>query len=408
MISFIYIDTEDLVLELDKASESKDSALEWVERMRDTLIFGGRRKDPLPFGLHCITVSKGYVANGKIGRWKRNAISELKKRDIDSPDNDEIIAEMYASHGAEYEEALEDIKAANEAKKRGFTAAATTREGVGVVPDRESGSLGCATTGCNNSQVAPTRKAGDELSNARKGDALKIATACNQLTADGYIREDYLNLHDTGDRGYMESGTSANHYDQEAIDKPTISANSPEGAGVNLDSTHTISPDASSGNAEGVNSHGSPIFLNCSGNGSRAACTFATSGQTISATEALEQPGAGEVPPESASAKPSPALPVLSFGEFGNIKMTNMQYAKLCERFGFADTVIEEADQYFEAQPAKKKKYKNHYAMLLNWCKRRETEAKPQQRYKNINDINQENYEKAMREIEAMCAGEAL
>ena len=46
--------------------------------------------------------------------------------------------------------------------------------------------------------------------------------------------------------------------------------------------------------------------------------------------------------------------------------------------------------------------------MLLNWCKRRETEAKQQQRYKNINDINQENYEKAMREIEAMCAGEDI
>ena len=124
--------------------------------------------------------------------------------------------------------------------------------------------------------------------------------------------------------------------------------------------------------------------------------------------EALQSPGEGEATPESVSAKTSTALPVFSFGEFGNIKMTNMQYAKLCERFGFADTVIEEADQYFEAQPAKKKKYKNHYAMLLNWCKRRETEAKPQQRYKNINDINQENYEKAMREIEAMCAGEDI
>ena len=127
-----------------------------------------------------------------------------------------------------------------------------------------------------------------------------------------------------------------------------------------------------------------------------------------STDKALDKAGAGEATPESVSAKTSPALPVLSFGEFENIKMTNMQYAKLCERFGCADTVIEEADQYFEAQPAKKKKYKNHYAMLLNWCKRRDTEQKPVQRYKNINDINQENYEKAMREIEAMCAGESV
>lgn len=170
------------------------------------------------------------------------------------------------------------------------------------------------------------------------------------------------------------------------------------------------SPDASVGNAEGVTINGSPITRN----GSRVACTSGTSGQTIEApqNQAREsQPGAGEVPPENVSAKPSPALPVpakKAHGEFGNVLLTDDEFSKLCKRFSFAGTVIEEADQYFEAQPAKKKKYKNHYAMLLNWCKRRETEAKPQQRYKNINDINQENYEKAMREIEAMCAGEAL
>ena len=174
------------------------------------------------------------------------------------------------------------------------------------------------------------------------------------------------------------------------LDKPTISAKSPAGAGVNLDSTQTISPDASSGNADGVNLHGSTITRN----GSRAACTSATSGQTI---EALEQPRAGEVPPESVSAKPSPALPVPAkrpHGEFGNVMLTDDEFVKLCERFGCADTVIEEADQYFEAQPAKKKKYKNHYAMLLNWCKRRETESKPQHGFKTSAEKQRDELQK--------------
>lgn len=199
------------------------------------------------------------------------------------------------------------------------------------------------------------------------------------------------------------SATGCNHYDQEALYKPTISANSPAGAGVNLDSTHTISPDASSGNAEGVNTNGSTITRN----GSRAHCTSATSGQTI---EALDKPGAGEVPPESVSAKPSPALPVpakRAHGEFGNVMLTDDEFAKLCEKCADADTLITELDQYIESQ-GKTKKYKSHYATLLNWSRRKAQEAKPQQRYKNINDINQENYEKAMREIEAMCAGEAV
>ena len=121
-------------------------------------------------------------------------------------------------------------------------------------------------------------------------------------------------------------------------------------------------------------------------------------------SEARQSLGAGEVPPENVSKKPSPALPVLSFGEFGNIKMTNMQYGKLCERFSIADSVLAEADQYFEAQPAKKKKYKNHYAMLLNWCKRRETEAKPKQSYMTSDDISKKNYQESKARLEAMFA----
>lgn len=169
------------------------------------------------------------------------------------------------------------------------------------------------------------------------------------------------------------------------------------------------SQDASVGNAEGVTINGSPITRN----GSRVACTSATSGQTIEApqNQAREsQPGAGEVPPENVSAKPSPALPVpakKAHGEFGNVMLTDDEFAKLCEKCPDADALITELDQYIESQ-GKTKKYKSHYATLLNWSRRKAQEAKPQQRYKNINDINQENYEKAMREIEAMCAGEAL
>ena len=74
--------------------------------------------------------------------------------------------------------------------------------------------------------------------------------------------------------------------------------------------------------------------------------------------------------------------------------MTNMQYAKLCERFSIADSVLAEADQYFEAQPAKKKKYKNHYAMLLSWCKRRATESTPKQGFKTAAEKQRDELQK--------------
>lgn len=135
--------------------------------------------------------------------------------------------------------------------------------------------------------------------------------------------------------------------------------------------------------------------------------------ETKVSTKALDKPGAGGKTPEiertSASLPaPSPSSPAKRpHGEFGNVLLTDDEFAKLCGKCPDADALITELDQYIESQ-GKTKKYRSHYATLLNWSRRKAQEAKPQQRYKNINDINQENYEKAMREIEAMCAGEAV
>lgn len=226
------------------------------------------------------------------------------------------------------------------------------------------------------SEITSRSEAGHKGAEARWSKNTAAAT-----TSDGV---DVVNNRESGN---AERTTGCNHYDQET----EISTNC---------------PDASSGNADEVVTNGSPITRN----GSRAVCTSATSGQNIDTAEALDKAGAGEATPESVSAQPSPALPVLSFGEFGNIKMTDIQYGKLCERFGFADTVIEEADQYFEAQPAKKKKYKNHYAMLLNWCKRRETESKPVQvrRFETAADRDREEMQKLADYYAAKERGEEV
>ena len=119
MINSIYIDVEELVLELDRAAESPKVAQDWAARFRDTLIYGGRKKNPLPFGMYCITLSRGFAANGKLGRWKSIAKSILNKRDNnESPTEEEIVAEIVAQNGREeYEKVLADIRAAKDAKK---------------------------------------------------------------------------------------------------------------------------------------------------------------------------------------------------------------------------------------------------------------------------------------------------
>ena len=128
MINSIYIDVEELVLELDRAAESPKAAQDWAARFRDTLIYGGRKKNPLPFGMYCITLSKGFAANGKLGRWKSIAKGILNKRDNnENPTEEEIVAEIIAQNGREeYEKVLADIKAAKNAKN--LSADVPTRE----------------------------------------------------------------------------------------------------------------------------------------------------------------------------------------------------------------------------------------------------------------------------------------
>ena len=310
-----------------------------------------------------------------------------------------ITGDYYKSERARdlAEAAEKDYKIHSENGKKGgrpkkLTAAAATREGADVLYTRESGC--CAhTTGCDHSQEAPTRKAGDESSDAGNGAALKYATSCDPLTADGDIREDSLNVTDGSNAALLESSTSANHYDQEA---------SPAGAGANLDSTQTNKrPDASSGNAEGVITNGSTISRNVS----RAACTSAPSGQTIDTADTLDKAGAGGISPEvveQASSLPAPSRPVKRHhGEFGNVLLTDDEFRKLCEKCADADSLITELDQYIESQ-GKTKKYKSHYATLLNWSRRKSQESKPKQGYMTSDDISKKNYEESKARLEAM------
>ena len=170
-------------------------------------------------------------------------------------------------------------------------------------------------------------------------------TGCNPLKADGDTREDSLNVTDGSNSGTLESGTSANHYAKET------------------------------GKAS---------------------------------TEALEQPRAGEVPPESVSAKPSPALPVpakKAHGEFGNVMLTDDEFAKLCGKCADADALITELDQYIESQ-GKTKKYKSHYATLLNWSRRKAQESKPKQGFMTAADRDREEIQKIADYYAAQERGE--
>lgn len=55
------------------------------------------------------------------------------------------------------------------------------------------------------------------------------------------------------------------------------------------------------------------------------------------------------------------------YGEFKNVLLTSEEYTKLCQNLDDADGLIERLSAYIESTG---KKYKSHYATLLNWDRR--------------------------------------
>lgn len=64
-----------------------------------------------------------------------------------------------------------------------------------------------------------------------------------------------------------------------------------------------------------------------------------------------------------------------SYGEFGNVKMTTAEFEKLVQAEGAdrANALIEELSSYLASSG---KRYKSHYATLLNWGRRKDKEKK--------------------------------
>lgn len=195
MISSIYIDVEELILELDVAAESPKAAQDWAARLRDTLIYGGRKKNPLPFGMYCITLSKGFAANGKLGRWKSIAKGILNKRDNnENPTEEEIVGEIIAQNGRdEYERVLAEIKAAKNAKiEKSLSADATAREDVENVSDGDNAATLESATSADTGTL-------DSLTDKDAGPVGAVAEKPSRATPAKYPHGEFQNVKLTDD-----------------------------------------------------------------------------------------------------------------------------------------------------------------------------------------------------------------
>lgn len=92
-----------------------------------------------------------------------------------------------------------------------------------------------------------------------------------------------------------------------------------------------------------------------------------------------------------------------SYGEFGNVKMTTAEFEKLVQAEGAdrANALIEELSSYLASSG---KRYKSHYATLLNWGRRKDKEGEPKQKFLTADDISRRNIEESKRQLDALMA----
>ena len=168
----------------------------------------------------------------------------------------------------------------------------------------------------------------------------------NQLTADGDTREDSLNMTNGRNAGKLESGTSANLYDQVAY--------------------HSISTD--------------------------------------------EKPAGGQLLPSSSRSpvgKRHASVDVLNLayaGEFGNVRLTQEQYAQLGIKFGNQQKLNRAIDSLSCQIENGEKNPQNHYAELVKWASYRDDmeERKEEEASKPKMTEMEKSWIEAMKRVEAM------
>lgn len=112
------------------------------------------------------------------------------------------------------------------------------------------------------------------------------------------------------------------------------------------------------------------------------------------ADEVQEADTATEQPTEAASlpsVKPDAKHP---HGEFKNVMLTDEEMNALRAKVYNADTLVEELSQYIASSG---KRYKSHYATLLNWSRRRAEEEAPKKKFLTTDEISRRNYEQSQQ-----------
>lgn len=154
-----------LLWQIREVRNDKDAAWKWVNRFANTLQYQDLEQDPDQYALAILAEARSFNDQKKRNQQMRWVREQLAKEGVTNPTQEQLDEKWLEMYGQE-----------------------------------------------NSPQDAPNGNAGVDMHDAGNGAASKSPTSCDQFTADGDTREDSLDLRYTGDRGILESGTSANHY----------------------------------------------------------------------------------------------------------------------------------------------------------------------------------------------------
>ena len=190
----------------------------------------------------------------------------------------------------------------------------------------------------------------------------------NQLTADGDTREDSLNMTPVRKNGALESGTSANLYGYAATRE-------------SADESTTVSKNMRRVPQNEAPAHGFSGGRAAQGTMSRPPEAAAQSGKAYdqeTASGNYQRRAGGHLLPSSSLNGPparSGAVDVLNLayaGEFGNVRLTQEQYAQLGIKFGNQQKLNRAIDSLSCQIENGEKNPQNHYAELVKWASYRD------------------------------------
>ena len=106
----------------------------------------------------------------------------------------------------------------------------------------------------------------------------------------------------------------------------------------------------------------------------------------------------GDVPAEAVCPSTDSKTTKKKFGQFQNVLLSDDEFGKWSTHAN-SNELIEELSCFLASSG---KRYKSHYATLLNWERRRKVEEAPKKKFKTMEDISRENYEKSIAMLEEM------